>query len=356
MITRLQAWLASLADPAGPRLRFDPRPFSVDDSARFDRLLHELARHNVHLAGFANLVALLSSDPGAVFAAERSAVFATAELAIGELRARRLTEVAHNALLAEAAREIRRAIAGIDAVVIKGLDFAENAYGGVERRKFSDVDILVDAGAEVTVGEVLAGLGFSPVEPKGRKIAQTERKWLGTSLSREPVLVEVHTNLVHDPSTRRSISLTFAQHAGKTGPDANAARLVAAAIHGATSHLFGRLQYVVDGMMIARAGVDPRDARDRGVATGSLLMIATMLRLAHTIFECEQSAALLEAIGPVRGHGTGQLLIPPSVVLSAKGTHRWRHLPRRRLYALAMRHFASRQYVLKQGLEQQPVL
>lgn len=351
MITSLQSWLASLADPAGTRLRFDPRPFDVDDKARFDRLLHELARHNVHLAGYANFIALLSSNPDAVFAADRSAVFARAELAIGELRAKRLAEVAHNTLLAEAAREIRRAIGGLDALVIKGLDFAENAYGGVERRKFSDVDILIDGGAKAAVGEVLAGLGYSPVEPKGRKIAQTERKWLGTSLSREPILIEVHTNLVQDPSTRRSISLTYAQHRGETGPDANAARLVAAAIHGATSHLFGRLQYVVDGMMIARAGVDPRDARDRGIATGSLFTIATMLRLAHAIFGCERSAALLDAIGPVRGRGIEQVLIPAAVVLSAKGKHRWRHLPRRRFYALAMRRFASRQYVSEPGKE-----
>ena len=99
------------------------------------------------------------------------------------------------------------------------------------------------------------------------------------------------------------------------------------------------------------AGVDPRDARDRGIATGSLFTIATMLRLAHAIFGCERSAALLDAIGPVRGRGIEQVLIPAAVVLSAKGKHRWRHLPRRRFYALAMRRFASRQYVSEPGKE-----
>ncbi len=125
--------------------------------------------------------------------------------------------------------------------------------------------------------------------------------------------------MVHDPKLRRRMTLTYAQYAEPDlGGITNAGRLIVAALHGAASHLFGRLQYVVDGMMVARAGVDIEELRARAAASGALLPLSTMLRLAGQIYGCEGSIRLLAGLGKAPLPLVDSLLISPGMVLAAK--------------------------------------
>ncbi len=105
-----------------------------------------------------------------------------------------------------------------------------------------------------------------------------------------------------------------------------------AALHGATSHLFGRLQYVVDGLMVARSGVDPDELAERARASGAALPIHTMLRLASEIHGCAVSAALAAAMAPRGVARLERRLITAPMVLAAKSPNRWRLLAQRHIY------------------------
>ena len=333
MTVALETWLASLSDPDGFVEHVMPA-FPVD---RIDPLLNLATRHNVHLAVLRNMIdsikaGLLELSGPSIVGEEKPVVDA-----LSSLRDRRFAEVAANTVIANAAREVMAAMAGLPLSLVKGLDFAENAYKGVDRRKFSDVDLLIDPSCEAEVNDRLAALGYALLEPKGKKIEQTERQWTRRSANTGLSLVEIHTDLVHDPKLRRKMTLTHDLYAAPAnGGVSNAARLTVAAVHGAASHLFGRLQYVVDGMMIGRAGVDPQELRLRARQTGSLLPMATMLRLASQIYGCEASASLLVSLGKTPVPRIESALISPSMVLAAKNSDRWRYLPQRHLYRMLL--------------------
>lgn len=143
--------------------------------------------------------------------------------------------------------------------------------------------------------------------------------------------------MVHAPELRARMSLTHGLYAGKSnGGVSGASRLVLAALHGATSHLFARLQYVVDGMMVARTGVDALELQERARRSGAILPVSTMLRLAADIYGCEASSSLLGQLEPVRLASIERRLISPTMVISAKSQTRWRSLPQRYLYRRLM--------------------
>jgi hypothetical protein len=96
------------------------------------------------------------------------------------------------------------------------------------------------------------------------------------------------------------------------------------------------LQYVVDGMMIARAGVDLQELRLRTQASGALLPLATMLRLAADIYSCTASKALLAGLGRTPAPRLEARLISPAMVLAAKDRNRWRYLPQRYIYRMLL--------------------
>lgn len=329
MTKRVETWLARLSDPDG----FTSAPLPDVSSGELNALVELSVRHNVHLAVLKNLVDLAKQQPSLLPGGAGSPLPGQAGSALQSLRERRFAEVAANAVIANSAREVMAAMDGLPLALVKGLDFAENAYKGIDRRKFSDVDLLIDPTCEPEVNKRLAALGYELFEPKGKKIEQSERQWTRRGTTTGLSLVEIHTDLVHDPKLRRRMTLTHDLYASsERGGISNSARLLVAAVHGAASHLFGRLQYVVDGMMVARAGVDAAELRVRAVETGALLPLATMLRLAVEIYDCRASAALLAGLGKTPVAGLDRLLISPSMVLAAKNRDRWRYLPQRHLY------------------------
>ncbi len=332
MSRSIDGWLARLSDPAGLNTHWPAAPLPVDDRRAINALLHEAVRHNVHLAVFSNLLKLLRDDPGA-FLAGRD-VAAVAGALSDRIRMERSEIIAPTMQVAAMARALRASLAGLPAIIVKGIDFAENAYGGVQLRSFGDVDILVRPDAADAVGSVLQGKGFVPHEHEKQAEDYAERQWInGAPGSAGTVLVELHTDLVHTPELRRRLSLTYDLHVGGAGEGVTpAARLVLAALHGATSHLFGRLQYVVDGLMVARSGVDRDELAERARASGAALPIHTMLRLASEIHGCAVSAALAETMAPRGAARLERRLITAPMVLAAKSPNRWRLLAQRHIY------------------------
>jgi hypothetical protein len=332
MSRSIDAWLARLSDPAGLNGHWPAAPLPADDARAVDALLYEAVRHNVHLAVHSNLLRLLRDDPAALLAG------AGREAAAGALservRAERSEIIAPTMQVAAVARAIRQDLAGFPAVIVKGIDFAENAYGGVHLRSFGDVDILVRAEAAEALGALLSRKGFVPHGHERHAADYAERQWInGAPGATGTVLVEVHTDLVHTPELRRRLSLTYDLHAGKDGQGVTpAARLVLAALHGATSHLFGRLQYVVDGLMVARSGVDPDELAERAQASGAALPVYTMLRLASELYGCTTSAALAGTMAPRGIARLERRLITSPMVLAAKSPNRWRLLAQRHVY------------------------
>lgn len=336
MTRKVESWLARLSDPVGPNSRWTPPPFSAGERAKLETFLDEAGHHNVRPAVLRNLGLQLRDDPNSFMRAGGRA--------LTELQARaadlRMRDVARAALLAHLAREILTAIAsaGLPAVLVKGLDFAEVAYGGIQNRTFSDIDLLVRPEAMDALGALLAGLGYSPEPIPKKRIGHTEWKWTRRDAAWGAVLVELHTDLVHGPEWRGRVSLTYDLYADRgAGGISPAARLVLAALHGATSHLFGRLQYVVDGLMIARMDVDAEELRERARRSGAVLPVATMLRLAADLYGCEKSEALVGRLGAVPWSSLERRLITVAMVLSAKSPSRWRLLPRRYLYRRLLR-------------------
>ena len=338
MTNKVEAWLARLSDPAGLNPLWSPAPFSIEESELSSKLLDEAHLHNIRPALVRNLGIQLRTAPEAFMTGESATRSAAIDALLARANELRLQDVARAMLLATAAREILSAASELPVVLVKGVDFAEKAYGGLHARTFSDIDLLVRPDAEDALGKVLARLGFTSIRPRETRIEFTERQWTRPDPHGGVMLVEVHTDVVHAPELRARQTLTYDLYtdmaAGGVTP---AARLVLAALHGATSHLFGRLQYVVDGLMVARMGVEPGELRERALKSGAMLPVATMLRLAVELYDCPASRGLLDALGPVPWQRLERRLISQTMVLSAKSTHRWRLLPQRYLYRRLLR-------------------
>ena len=339
-LSRSSTWLARLSDPAGVNSKFAPVSFDAADIVHLEALIDLAGRHNVRPVFVRNLRTQLSDDPASLLSGASELRASTTERLLNYANDRSLLDFGRAALLSDIAREIVNEIdaASLRAVLVKGLDFANVAYGGIHARTFSDIDLLVHKDAVEGVGTILRNLGFREVVVAAKRMDHTERGWTRRDAFGGITLVEVHTDMVHSPELRAAQSLTYDLYAGpQYGGITPAARLVLAGLHGATSHLFGRLQYVVDGLMIARMGVDPDELIERAKRSNASLPVVTMLRLAAEIFDCAVSRELAQRLRWIPGGRLESLLIPAPMVLSAKDTHRWRHLPQRHLYRLLLR-------------------
>lgn len=335
MPNKVGSWLARLSDPRGINAAVSVEPFAAGDGRGLARLLFEARRHSVHFVLLPRLAELLRTDPGSVLRGEsigeRSAMLARQ---VSDLR---LKELAPVMATAAAAGEVRRAVAEMPVTLVKGLDFAEVLFGGVANRSFGDIDLLYDPVAEAELRARLIGLGFVELAPDTHPDDYTERQWIRPHPHIGHVLLELHTDMVHTARLRRRVSLPYRRYVDHAERVTPAARLVLAAVHAATSHLFGRLQYVVDGLMAARAGVDADELRERCVEAGALLPLRTLLRLAATIFASEEAQSLVDALPAPKGSGVEARLITSGMVLAAKGRNRWRFIPQRRVYHRLMR-------------------
>jgi hypothetical protein len=91
-----------------------------------------------------------------------------------------------------------------------------------------------------------------------------EQKWFSTE--NDQILVELHTNLVHDAALRRRLSFGFADHELASEGDLypRVAWFLTAVIHAAAGHKFHKLQLLVDVLQAFRIlSQEDLDALDR---------------------------------------------------------------------------------------------
>lgn len=319
------AWLAALADPEA----LAPLPGVPLTDGDIAKILELAERHSVLPA----VVAHPASRSRFARVEEASAAGA----AIRKALARR-TELAGfalslGALGASLAARLRQA--GVPALLVKGPAIARRCYPAAGLRTFSDIDFLLPEEAVAGARQVLSAAGLKAAE-KRKRPGYAEERWFTTAPP--AALVELHFDMVISPKLRRRISFRH-EHAEAGGgePMSPEAMLVLAAIHGATSHQFDKLQHIVDVLLLAR-GRAGAIVPDRLLAlarrTGAMLSLATALRLGREIFASAECAALARSLpaSPVRA----ERLIGPAMLLTAKGATRWRSSWRRQLFREAL--------------------
>lgn len=329
-------WLVYYSDPLAEVAKGDapklPMPLTESHIADIEA---QAGNHGVIMATSRNVAAALNAKSAIVTGGDENACSVAGTSLADALESSHLAHLRRNMILNDVARRISARLTeeSLPAVVIKGPDFADNVYGGLHMRAFSDIDILVNPVATEAVEAVIADLGFAPVAPTSKREAYTERQFVRQGGDGETHLVELHTDVVHAPKLRRSMSLTHDDYAGRnSGGVTMAGRLVLAALHGATSHQFDRLQYVVDMLMIARAGVDAHELKDRAARAGGETAVLTGLDLAVGLFGCETSAALARQLEPRHDNKLARRLVGPASVVNAQSPSRWLYSWRRQAY------------------------
>lgn len=319
--------LLALADPLGPDVPGNVAPLR---GAQMRRLLDLADRHTVLPAVVSNINRL----------AERGQV-----LWSGDDKARALWKSVPDMILQRAglclalrqqAREAVQAFrqAGLPVIVLKGSDFADRLYPHPSLRTFTDVDLLVPQSALDATRQVMDRLGYQPIVVAMKyEVGYGEEVWHRPR--RAAGNVEVHTNLVNSPSLRRGLSVTFEDlqlSPGDRQPHPSpAATILIAAVHGAASHSFDRLQLLVDIMQAVRqaAGVDEAWLKDAIARTGAARAVAMGLWLAYKLLGEIRCRQLSQRLGLLKPGWLCRLAMSRGVILRG---HAWRDSFRRQLF------------------------
>lgn len=270
---------------------------------------------------------------------------AAADDAIRSARTLQLHQTGLELLLVHHAEQIlaKLRVAGADAAIVKGPVFARRLYAAPGLRSFTDVDVVISPTARDATKTIMTELGFVFAEQAYRGSEDYfEDKWF---LQKNPqVLIEIHSNLVHNPRLRRSASVALenVRAAGAGNCEDATALLFVAAAHGALSHQFDRLQHVLDVALAAsgRAGpVDVDRLRMVSEASGVLTSVYAGLSLAARMFPHPALLPLARKLQPSFSTRLAGRLITPAVVLNARGQQRsrssWRRKSFRQLIKLA---------------------
>ena len=288
----VRTWLAALARPEGPRASAPARPLRLAELRR----LCELAEwHGVLPAVLRNCSvaedAFDADDPHAL------------DTALDPYRDRLTTQVGFSLMLRGRCAQILRSLSGLDVphMVLKGPEFADRLYPDPALRLFTDLDLLVPRSAAQSVAAAMGDLGYAAQTPPGLKHAGRYGQQVWTHPDHPLAKVEIHWNLVNSPSLQRRVSVQFEdlQCDGDRQSPAHpspASLLLIAAVHGATSHAFERLQILCDVRQAAGAaagGIDDHWLASAARRTGSGLSLAAGLGLAARVFQdatCERLA------------------------------------------------------------------
>ncbi len=310
------AWLLHCADPRGSRQEPPRRKL---DLAAARELAVQADAHGVLPAVLRNFPPFSEKNGDPAFADAAADARARYRLA----RAFVLMLRGEHAALADGT-------AGLPMAVIKGPVFARALNPEPELRTFTDIDVLVAPAAEPRLAALLAARGYELGED-GTASVRNEWKW--TKRDNPTLMIEVHTDVVHAPSLRASLSLTYDDLAEDTETPAGC--LMIAIVHGAFSHGFERLQHVVDVCQAARALSTAADEQrfERLVErTSARYAAAVSLDLAGRMFAEPRCQEIAQALGPASGIRMARLLMDRSVLTTTKTRWRVVHSWRRQLF------------------------
>ena len=321
-----EEWLLALSDPEGPKSPLPRRRLNGPDILSLCLLAN---MHGVLPAVLREVECLLCDKPANLLANEN---FVSEVLAVVGQAKNRLAQRSAMAMFlgAEAQRLVGElAAASADAVVLKGADFAARLYAQSALRTFGDIDLLVRVSDWGAMNATMARLGYeSRVQPMKHAGGYSESSWEHPAMP--GAMVEVHNNLVNSPTVRRGVSVRLEDLPVEHGPDGllrvtPAGLLIIAAVHGAASHGFEKMQHLCDIAQVVRGRAGPVDEKSLGecvAKTGAGLSLATALDLtARSLNEpaCAQLLGRLELRWPRR---IVRLLMTPAVVVRLQGARR----------------------------------
>jgi hypothetical protein len=303
-------WLVHCADPLG---REYPPPRVLSPAAT-SQLVAEADGHGI-------LPSLLRHYPF-----PDTEDYAAAKADAGTRRAVAATFVM---MLRHYGGRIGEACAGLPATVVKGWTFASTIYPDPALRPFTDIDILAAPEAHTRINGVLQDLGFKFADfayVPGRQ----EAKW--THSENDALIVEVHGNMVHAPSLRKTMSLSYEDL--REDAESPAGFMCVAALHGGLHH-FERLRHVADILQAARALTSAQDEQRLAALlekSGARLSAITGLRLAHRLFGEPRCLEIARGLGRERYTHLAGWLIGPSLVTSTMSSSRFVHSWRRQAF------------------------
>jgi hypothetical protein len=326
-MTVSEKWLVALADPEDSHLNNLPRP-KLQAEELLPMCLHaEL--HGILPVVLRNVESLLRQTPDEILFLP-----ARREEALAALRPlqKRLAEKAVIVLFLEAEfRKITRElqISGAPVIPLKGADFASRLYTPSTLRSFGDVDLLVRTGDRDRVSVVMSRLGYVPKEtPMKYTTGYSEQTWEHAAVP--GASVEIHDNLVNSPTIRRGVSVKFEDVLVESTPHGAirptpAGLLIIAAVHGAASHSFDKLQHLCDITQIARGRAGPIDEEslcESLAKTQAGFSVALGLDLAGRTFNEPAATNLLARLKLRWPRQITRLLITPALVARSQGKRR----------------------------------
>lgn len=272
--TKLNWLLCSLADPLDRSL-VKENLLGINPQS----LIAALGKHGIEPVGLRKLKPLVASDPNS-------------ELAqlLRESSERQILANAHSMELEARAETILSEVqkTGVRAAIVKGPDFAANLYPNRSDRPFTDIDFLIPPADLGMMSGILKSANYTQVTRSAfdRSKINMEQKW--TSPDNQNILIELHTNLVHDPGLRRRLSFGYSEleTACQGKILTPVARFLIAVIHAAAGHKFHKLQLLVDVLQAFR-NLDPSGVEQLYVASNHIpvqLETATCLGLISELF------------------------------------------------------------------------
>ena len=285
LTTAEKSLLCALADPA------KPCPSTDLLAATGARLLFDAINHHGIEAVALRKLKAAEPKPGGEFAQ-----------LVAEAAERQFVANAISMTLEARAREILDAVSatGARAVIVKGPVFAKELYRYESDRPFTDIDILTPAGDLAAIGGILGQSGYWQAKRKfwDRSETNMEQKWF--SKENDRILVELHTNLVHDSGLRRRLSFGFEDHelASEDGRYPRVGWFFTAVIHAAAGHKFHKLQLLVDVLQAFRTlSQEDLAALDRILdRIPARLETAICLELVDELFDVVEAKTALAAI------------------------------------------------------------
>lgn len=330
-------WLVHLADPAGRA----PRPTQPFPAGELGTIFEAAELHGVLPAVARAVRPLLGQDARATKGPVAAALLSARDKVIAQTASGMLLEY-HRKRVSKAFRD-----ASIRGTVVKGAVAAGRLYPDASLRTFTDIDVLLDACDRGAASEAMVKLGFTLAPfPDREGKDYHEDKWV---LRREQdVLVEVHTDLVHNPKLNAVMSITYqdVHDAGRGNPAAATALLFVAAAHAAIGHQFDRLQQLVDivqGVRGAAGPVEPALLRASAERSGVLGALVTAIELAGRTFSEPRCTELAQALDPALGRLWHRFLLTPELVLAAQSQDRARGSWRRNLYRQVLKRGTRRE-------------
>jgi hypothetical protein len=285
------SWLLHCADPLGSNLS---PPHPQLSARRVRKLLLKADAHKV----LPSVLRHYPFSPGD----------ATLEQVRQEADALRLERAALSTMLRYHANVIIEAAGELPLALVKGPTFAALYPPGM--RPFGDIDLLVSPAALPQLAVILTELGFIRLEES--RPNRLEDAWVHRDNS--VLMMEVHTNLVHEHRMRAAFSMIYSDLAGNFHRPG--ALLAIAVVHGAM-HYFAWLRHVVDICQAARAVVTPDEESLFELLanrTGTRMAAIIGLSLAYRLFSEGRCLEIAQALGSPRDYRFARTLIEGAVL------------------------------------------